>query len=180
MVDPKDAGALGLTTASRICLCPVVTDPTGRSPPQLGWCDDDERTRASAKLGVRNIEASLPAPARPSGARGVPTKPRRCRLIVVVVDEFADLMLVAGQSRNSRATAGAILWPGPLRDPFDHGNAAALRRRHHRHHQGELPDPHQFQGRPRSSTAVPSSASRGAEQLLRDRAICSSRAAPIA
>ena len=65
--------------------------------------------------------------------------------IVVIIDEMADLMMVAGkdiegavQRLAQMARAAGI--------HLDHGDAAPLGRRHHRHDQGELPDPHLLPG----------------------------------
>ena len=65
--------------------------------------------------------------------------------IVVIVDEMADLMMVAGKDIEGRD-------PAPRADgarrrhPSHHGDAAPLGRRHHRHDQGELSDPHFLPG----------------------------------
>src|SRR4028118_129987 len=95
--------------------------------------------------------------------------------IVVIVDEMADLMMVAGKdiegaiqrlAQMARAAGIHVILapqrppadalPGtpkqaspprrPRRHPRDPRDAAPVRRRYHRHHQGELPDPHLLPG----------------------------------
>ena len=119
MVDPK---MLELSVYDGIphLLTPVVTDPK-KAVVALKWAvrEMEERYKRMSKLGVRNIDgfnqrvdeaerrrarsssapcrpASTARPARPSSSR------RRCDLellpyIVVIVDEMADLMMVAGK-----------------------------------------------------------------------------------
>ena len=65
--------------------------------------------------------------------------------IVVVVDEMADLMMISRQGDRRRGAAPRA--DGARRRyPSDRGDAAPLGRRHHRHDQGELPDPHFVSG----------------------------------
>lgn len=118
MIDPK---MLELSIYDDIphLLCPVVTEP-GKAVVALKWTvqEMEERYRAMSKLGVRNIEGynTRLAEARKKGEtimRKVQTgfesdtgKPvyeeqpldlTDLPYIVVIVDEFADLMLVAGK-----------------------------------------------------------------------------------
>ncbi len=118
MIDPK---MLELSVYDDIphLLAPVVTEP-GKAVVALKWTvnEMEERYRAMSKLGVRNIEGynARLAEARKKGEtlmRKVQTgfdsetgKPvfeeqpmdmNELPYIVVVVDEFADLMLVAGK-----------------------------------------------------------------------------------
>ncbi len=101
MIDPK---MLELSVYNGIphLLCPVVTDPH-RAVSALGWvvAEMEERYRRMSTLAVRNIDAfnerlrhahkrSAPAAQAEAGLAPLP-------YIVVVVDEFADLMLVAGK-----------------------------------------------------------------------------------
>ena len=98
MIDPK---MLELSVYNGIphLLCPVVTDPH-KAVAALNWVvgEMEERYARMAKVGVRNIEA-FNARARPAAKRGqgVADETAPLPFIVVVVDEFADLMLVAGK-----------------------------------------------------------------------------------
>ena len=106
-------------TASRICCAPVVTDPR-KAVVALKWTvrEMENRYRAMSKLGVRNIEGynQRLAEAEAKGenlTRRVqtgfdadtgqpifeeqPLDTSPLPLIIVVVDEMADLMLVAGK-----------------------------------------------------------------------------------
>ena len=60
--------------------------------------------------------------------------------IVVIVDEVADLMMVAGKDIEGAVQRLAQMARAAGMHA-DHGDAAAVGRRHHRHDQGELPDP---------------------------------------
>jgi DNA segregation ATPase FtsK/SpoIIIE, S-DNA-T family len=97
MIDPK---MLELSVYNGIphLLCPVVTDPH-KAVAALNWVVREMETRYArmAKVGVRNIEA-FNARIRPAkrGER-LPDDLAALPFIVVVVDEFADLMLVAGK-----------------------------------------------------------------------------------
>ena len=52
-----------------------------------------------------------------------------------------------GRGQGNRGGDPASGTDGPSRrDPPDHGDATPVRRRHHRHDQGEFPDPHQLSG----------------------------------
>ena len=119
MIDPK---MLELSVYDGIphLLAPVVTDPR-KAVVALKWTvrEMENRYRAMSKLGVRNIEgynqrlAEAAAQGREPDAQGADRLRRRDRpadlrgaaarhstplpLIVVVVDEMADLMLVAGK-----------------------------------------------------------------------------------
>src|SRR5262249_38354023 len=79
-------------------LCPVVTEPQ-RAVAALNWVvgEMEQRYRRMAKLNVRNVDAfnSRLRHAR----RQAPNDADLAHMpyIVVVVDEFADLMMVAGQ-----------------------------------------------------------------------------------
>ena len=66
-------------------------------------------------------------------------------LIVVVIDEMADLMMVAGKEIEAavQRLAQMARAAGIHRD---YGHATPLGRRDHRHDQGELPDAHLLSG----------------------------------
>lgn len=122
MIDPK---MLELSVYDDIphLLCPVVTEP-GKAVVALKWAvqEMEERYRAMSKLGVRNIEGynARVKEARDKGEdimRKIQTgydsesgKPvyeeqpmdlSELPYIVIIVDEFADLMLVAGKDVES-------------------------------------------------------------------------------
>ena len=106
-------------TASRICLAPVVTDPK-KAVLALKWVvrEMENRYRKMSKLGVRNIDG-FNARLAEAAAKGEslvrkvqtgfddetgqpifepqPFDTSELPLIIVVVDEMADLMLVAGK-----------------------------------------------------------------------------------
>jgi len=79
--------------------------------------------------GVRNIEGYN----KEADKRGEP----REYFIVVVIDELADLMLVA-EARSRTTSSAWHRWREPSH-PHGTGHPAPLRRRHHRGHQGNLP-----------------------------------------
>ena len=168
-------------TASPHLLAPVVTDPK-KSVVALKWVvrEMENRYRSMSKLGVRNITGynQRLEQARKRGEhihRTVQTgfdpdtgKPvfedqpldlTPLPLIVVIVDEMADLMLVAGKdveaaiqrlSQMARAAGIHLIM----------ADAEALGRRRDRHYQGQFPDPHQLPGHVPRSTAARSSANR--------------------
>ena len=166
MVDPK---MLELSVYDGIphLLTPVVTDPK-KAVVALKWAvrEMEERYKKMSKLGVRNIDGYN---ARVAEANAKGEKLNRTvhtgydkesgeaiyeneeldleplPYIVVIVDEMADLMMVAGKDiegavqRLAQMARAAGLHVVP-------GDAAAIGRCHHRHHQGELPDPHFLPG----------------------------------
>jgi S-DNA-T family DNA segregation ATPase FtsK/SpoIIIE len=152
MVDPK---MLELSVYDGIphLLTPVVTDPK-KAVVALKWAvrEMEERYKKMSKLGVRNIDGynQRLVEARGKGeelTRTVHTgfdketgkaiyEEEKLDLdplpyIVIIVDEMADLMMVAGKDIE-----GAVQRLAQM----------AIGRRHHRHHQGELPDPHRIPG----------------------------------
>ena len=104
MIDPK---MLELSVYNGIphLLCPVVTDPA-KAVAALEWvvAEMEQRYRRMSALSVRNIEAfnGRVRQERDRGGPGIP-EPDLAAMpyIVVVVDEFADLMLVAGKEIDS-------------------------------------------------------------------------------
>jgi DNA segregation ATPase FtsK/SpoIIIE, S-DNA-T family len=102
MIDPK---MLELSVYNGIphLLCPVVTDPE-QAVSALNWAvrEMEQRYQRMARLGVRNIDVFNnrvrnaqkrgEISGRPAGADLAPMPH-----IVIVVDEFADLMMVAGK-----------------------------------------------------------------------------------
>jgi len=104
MIDPK---MLELSVYNGIphLLCPVVTDPQ-QAVAALDWVvrEMDERYRRMSRQAVRNIEAFNERARRAQKRAGLSTAVvREADLvpmphIVVVVDEFADLMMTAGKN----------------------------------------------------------------------------------
>jgi len=100
MIDPKML-ELSVYNGAPHLLCPVVTEPA-KAVAALEWvvAEMEERYRRMATLAVRNIDAynsrvrqGHQRPAHGAAAAQLAPMP----YIVVVVDEFADLMLVAGK-----------------------------------------------------------------------------------
>ncbi len=166
MIDPK---MLELSVYEGIphLLAPVVTEPR-KAVVALKWAvrEMEERYRKMSKLGVRGVEAfnDRVRKAKDKGdvlKRTVQTgfdretgKPvyedetlelEPMPYIVVVVDEGRRSDDGLGQGDRRRGAA-----PGAdgarRRHPSDRRDPAPLGRRHHRHHQGELPDPHLVPG----------------------------------
>jgi DNA segregation ATPase FtsK/SpoIIIE, S-DNA-T family len=98
MIDPK---MLELSVYNGIphLLCPVVTEPA-KAVAALEWvvAEMEDRYRRMSQLAVRNIDA-FNTRVRAAHSRRTPGDADLAPLphIVVVVDEFADLMLVAGK-----------------------------------------------------------------------------------
>ncbi|TAD86759.1 MAG: DNA translocase FtsK [Alphaproteobacteria bacterium] len=99
MVDPK---MLELSVYDGIphLLTPVVTDPK-KAVVALKWAvrEMESRYRAMSKLGVRNIEGFNARAAEMAADPAIGEDDRVAALpyIVIIVDEMADLMLVAGK-----------------------------------------------------------------------------------
>jgi DNA segregation ATPase FtsK/SpoIIIE, S-DNA-T family len=99
MVDPKRL-ELGMYEDIPHLLSPVVVDPKKASN-ALRWAvrEMEERYKTLAAEGVRNIEQynrNIRLALEEGGASKDPDAPRPLPFIVVVIDELADLMMVAG------------------------------------------------------------------------------------
>ena len=99
MIDPKRL-ELGMYDDIPHLLTPVVVDPKQASN-ALRWAvrEMEERYKTLAAVGVRNIDqfnrnAAAAIDAKEMMANGDP--PKKLPFIVVVIDELADLMMVAG------------------------------------------------------------------------------------
>src|SRR5437588_5549886 len=99
MIDPKRL-ELGMYEDIPHLLTPVVGDPKQASN-ALRWAvrEMEERYKTLAAVGVRNIDqfnrnAAAAIDAKEMMANGDP--PKKLPFIVVVIDELADLMMVAG------------------------------------------------------------------------------------
>ncbi|MCM8797722.1 MAG: DNA translocase FtsK [Candidatus Omnitrophica bacterium] len=91
MVDPKRVELMPFNDIPHL-LCPVVTDAKKVSA-ALNWVlnEMDERYRLLAKAGTRNIESYN-------------EKNEKLPYIIVIIDEFADLMVVAGEQIENAVT----------------------------------------------------------------------------
>jgi DNA segregation ATPase FtsK/SpoIIIE, S-DNA-T family len=99
MVDPKRL-ELGMYEDIPHLLSPVVVDPKKASN-ALRWAvrEMEERYKTLAAEGVRNIEQynrNIRLALEEPGAKNDPETPKPLPFIVVVIDELADLMMVAG------------------------------------------------------------------------------------
>jgi S-DNA-T family DNA segregation ATPase FtsK/SpoIIIE len=99
MIDPKRL-ELGMYESIPHLLTPVVVDPK-KAANALRWAvhEMEERYKTLAAFGVRNIEQfnrNVRMMKETGEAPDGPEAPRPLPFIVVVVDELADLMMVAG------------------------------------------------------------------------------------
>jgi S-DNA-T family DNA segregation ATPase FtsK/SpoIIIE len=100
LVDPKRV-ELGVYEGAPHLLAPVVTDPR-RAADAVQWCvkEMEQRYQLLALLGFRNIDGYNEAfdrgqlASRP-GPDGLDIEPVRMPYVLLVIDELADLMLVA-------------------------------------------------------------------------------------
>ena len=166
MVDPK---MLELSAYDGIphLLTPVVTDPK-KAVVALKWAvrEMEERYKKMSKLGVRNIDG-FNARVAEADAKGETLT----RTVQTGFDRETGEAIYESRGdparrtalyrrhrrRNGRPHDGRRQGhrgrdPAPRADgarrrhPSHHGDAAALGRRHHRHHQGQFPDAHLLPG----------------------------------
>ena len=96
MVDPRWLSCLFTMTFPHL-LIPVVTNPRESQQGSAKVVDEMEnRYELFAKVGVRNI-AGFNAKVEESSMPSLSTSGFRYRSIVVIVDELADLMMVASK-----------------------------------------------------------------------------------
>jgi S-DNA-T family DNA segregation ATPase FtsK/SpoIIIE len=100
LIDPKRV-ELGVYEGAPHLLAPVVTDPR-RAADAVAWCvkEMEQRYELLALLGFRNIDGYNDAYDRGDlmdrpGPDGSSIPPKRLPYILLVIDELADLMLVA-------------------------------------------------------------------------------------
>jgi len=100
LIDPKRV-ELGVYEGAPHLLAPVVTDPR-RAADAVAWCvkEMEQRYELLALLGFRNIDGYNDAYDRGElaerpGPDGTTIPPKRMHYILLVIDELADLMLVA-------------------------------------------------------------------------------------
>jgi DNA segregation ATPase FtsK/SpoIIIE, S-DNA-T family len=100
LIDPKRV-ELGVYEGAPHLLAPVVTDPR-RAADAVAWCvkEMEQRYELLALLGFRNIDGYNDAHDRGElkdrpGPDGSVIPPKRLPYILLVIDELADLMLVA-------------------------------------------------------------------------------------
>ena len=98
MVDPKVVEFSAYNTLPHL-ICPVITDPA-RVPSALRWAVFEMETRYQtlAAVGVKNLESFNNRKKKPNepteDSNGNPI-PDKLPFIVVIIDELADLMMVA-------------------------------------------------------------------------------------
>ena len=140
MVDPKMVELAPYNGIPHL-LIPVVTDPKKAAGAlAVGGLRDDEALQALLRAQRQAIlRAITPLPQRTKRSRS-------CRSVVVVIDELADLMLVAAKEvEESHLPRGA---DGPRRrNAPGHCNAASVGGRHHGPDEGQHPEPHRLRGR---------------------------------
>lgn len=104
MIDPKQVELSGYGRLPHL-MHPVVTDPK-KAEAILNWAVEkmEERYTLLAKAGVRHItnynqigEEELIARLQPEDEEAAKALPRNLPFIVIVVDEFADLMMTCGK-----------------------------------------------------------------------------------
>ncbi len=166
MIDPKML-ELSIYDGIPHLLTPVVTDPK-QAVVALKWTvrEMEDRYRKMSKLGVRNIDGynARLAQALAKGEtlyRTVQTGFDPDTGEAIYEKEAAVARSDAVHRRHHRRDGrpddgrrqghrGRRPAPGPdgprRRHPRRHGDPAPVGRRHHRHHQGELPDPHFLPG----------------------------------
>ena len=166
LIDPKML-ELSMYEGIPHLMAPVVTEPA-KAVTALKWTvrEMERRYRAMSQLGVRNIGGynERVAEARAEGRGGDAPRADRLRsrhrppdLRGTAAGAGAAAADRRGDRRDGRpddgrrqGDRGRGAAPGAdgarRRHPRDHGDAAALGRRHHRHDQGQLPDPHQLPG----------------------------------
>jgi DNA segregation ATPase FtsK/SpoIIIE, S-DNA-T family len=117
LVDPKRVELNHYEGAPHL-LSPVVTDPR-RAADAVQWCvkEMEQRYELLAHLGYRNLDGYNEAvraqevAARP-GPDGTELEPQELPYILLVIDELADLMLVAPATSRTRSAASRR-WPAP-------------------------------------------------------------------
>ena len=138
MIDPKRL-ELGMYEDIPHLLTPVVVDPK-LAANALRWAvrEMEERYKTLAAVGVRNIEqynrniaAGAGREERRRSSTITATRSRPLPFIVVLIDELADLMMVASNEVEESICAPRA--DGARgRHPPDSRDAAAVGRRHHR------------------------------------------------
>ena len=166
MVDPKML-ELSVYDAIPHLLTPVVTDPK-KAVVALKWAvrEMEERYKKMSKLGVRNIDGynARVVEAKCQGREALPHRPHRLRQGIRRGDlrgggarpraaavhrhhRRRDGRPDDGRRQGHRRRGAAAGADGARRRPArDPRHAASVGRRHHRHHQGEFPDPHLVPG----------------------------------
>ena len=137
LIDPKIV-ELKLYNGCPHLLTPVITDPK-KAFQALQYCISEMERRYTLldALGVRDI--------RSFNKKAKKERVQRLPYIVIVIDEFADLMATTGQGAGVHPCAPGR--HGACRGhPHGAGHAAALHRRDHRAHQGEHPVAHRLHG----------------------------------
>ena len=139
MIDPKRV-ELGMYEDIPHLMTPVVVDPK-QAVNALRWAvkEMEERYKKLAAAGVRNIEQFNRNAAHAAKERSATDESEALQplaYIVVVIDELADLMMVA-RSDVEESIARLAQMARAVGHPSPAGHAAAVGGRHHRPHQGE-------------------------------------------
>ncbi len=159
MIDPKML-ELSIYEGIPHLLCPVVTDMK-EAANALRWsvAEMERRYRLMAAMGVRNLagfnrkvkdaeEAGTPLTDplfRRESPDDEPPQLSTLPTIVVVVDEFADMMMIVGK-KVEELIARIAQKARAARYPPDPGDPAAVGGRDHRPDQGQHPDPDRLPG----------------------------------
>jgi DNA segregation ATPase FtsK/SpoIIIE-like protein len=99
-----------------------------------GYNDRVETARAKGELITRRVQTGFDSETGKPTFEEQALAPDHLPFIVVVIDEMADLMMVAG-ANGARC-----------RHSCDHGDATAIGGCHYRRHQGQFPHPGQLSG----------------------------------
>ena len=138
MIDPKRL-ELGMYEEIPHLLSPVVVDPK-KAANALRWAvrEMEERYKTLAAEGVRNIEQYNRNARNIIAERGSADEeaPKLLPFIVVVIDELADLMMVAS-NEVEESICQACADGARRRHPPHSRDAAPVGGRHHRSHQGQ-------------------------------------------
>ena len=153
LVDPKRVEMGQYDRVPHLLTAPV-TDPR-KAANALSWAVREMETRYDLlhDTGFRDITGynaavdagTLESPHGARDADGEPLRYQRLPFVLVVVDELADLMMVA--ARDVEESIARIAQDGPRRGhPPGDRDPAALGEHHHRRYKGQHPGPARLRG----------------------------------